>query len=38
VAAAGIGQSAAKTNYRLSDLILGIVESPAFRADAEAHE
>jgi hypothetical protein len=38
VAAAGIGQSAAKTNYRLSDLILGIVASPAFRADAEAHE
>ncbi|MGA2740503.1 MAG: DUF1592 domain-containing protein [Bryobacteraceae bacterium] len=37
-AAAGIAQSAAKTNYRFSDLILGIVNSAVFRANAEAHE
>jgi hypothetical protein len=37
-AAAHISQSAAKTNYRFSDLILGIVDSQTFRAAAEAHE
>jgi hypothetical protein len=36
--AARISQSAAKTNYRLSDLILGIVSSQVFRAAGEAHE
>jgi hypothetical protein len=37
-AAARISQSAAKTNYRFSDLILGIVDSPTFQAATEAHE
>ncbi len=37
-AAASMAQTAAKTNYRFSDLILGIVASPAFRMAGKAHE
>jgi hypothetical protein len=37
-AAAAIVQSAAKTDYRISDLILGIVTSPPFRMAGRPHE
>jgi Protein of unknown function (DUF1588)/Protein of unknown function (DUF1585) len=37
-AAAEISQAAAKTNYRFSDLILGVVTSHAFQPATEAHE
>jgi len=36
--AAAISQAAAKNNYRFSDLILGIVNSPAFRAAGGPHQ
>jgi Protein of unknown function (DUF1592)/Protein of unknown function (DUF1588)/Protein of unknown function (DUF1585)/Protein of unknown function (DUF1587)/Protein of unknown function (DUF1595) len=37
-AAARIAQSATQNGYRLSDLILGVVESPVFRASGDSHE
>jgi len=36
--AARISQTAAKSDYRFADLIIDIVQSPAFRQEAVKHE